>query len=178
MTNIIFLDVDGVLNDEGYINKCYEKHHTPMSMNFVPFNPRSLKNLREIYESILDNGNDPLIILSSSWRLSEIDRTIVEARLAEYGMRIFGVTPYINSNRGIEIINWLEKNNHLDSPFVILDDDKFDIINKLELISHFVNTTFKRGLVRHKALEAINILKNEGGLNETRHKLKQGVFIC
>lgn len=176
MTNIIFLDVDGVLNDEGYIDKCYEKHHMPMSMNFVPFNPRSLKNLRKIYESILDNSNDPLIILSSSWRLSEIDRTIVEARLAEYGMRILGVTPYIHSERGIEIINWLEKNNHLDSPFVILDDDKFDIVCQPELVPHFVNTTFKRGLIGQKAIKAIQILNKIGGLNETRNKLKSEIY--
>lgn len=170
MNNIIFLDVDGVLNDQGYIEKCYNKHHTPMSMHFVPFNPRSLQNLRKIYESILDNNNEPLIILSSSWRLNEIDTEIVKARLAEYGMRIKGITPNLYSQRGTEIVNWLEKNNHLNTPFVILDDDSFDIVVIPELIPHFVKTSFNKGLVGQKANKAIKILNMEGGLNETRNK--------
>lgn len=32
MTNIIFLDIDGVLNDGDYIEKCYERHHKPMKL--------------------------------------------------------------------------------------------------------------------------------------------------
>ena len=34
----IFLDVDGVLNDENYIVKCYEKHHKAMHMNHLILN--------------------------------------------------------------------------------------------------------------------------------------------
>ena len=93
MTNIIFLDIDGVLNDGDYIEKCYKRHHKPMSMDFVPFNPRSLDNLRKIYDSILDNDNEPLIVLSSSWRLNEQAHYIVNARLAEYGIYIKETTP-------------------------------------------------------------------------------------
>ena len=166
MKNIIFLDIDGVLNDEQYIVKCYEKHHTPMHMSFVPFNPRSLKNLRKIYESILDNGHDPLIVLSSSWRLNEIDTEIVKARLAEYGMRIKGATPYINSERGIEIIEYLKTNDYLDVPFVILDDEKFDIITQNKLKNHLVLTSFQRGLIGQKVKQAINVLNNEGCFNK------------
>ena len=172
MTSIIFLDIDGVLNDEGYIIRCWNKHHTAMHMECAPFNPRSLQNLRKIYESILDNNNSPLIVLSSTWRLGEIPKAIVNARLAEYGMSVNEITPYINSERGVEILDWLEKNNHLDSPFVILDDDKFDIVCKQELVPHFVNTTYKRGLTGQKANKAIKILNEEGGLNEIRNKLK------
>lgn len=172
MTNIIFLDIDGVLNDEEYIEKCYQRHHQPMCMDFVPFNPRSLSNLRKIYDSILDNSNEPLIVLSSTWRLNKEATYIVNARLAEYGMRVKETTPYLHQDRGVEIITWLEQNNHLDSPFVILDDDSFDIVNKKELISHFVNTTFKKGLIGWKAKVACKILEKEGSLNETRNKLK------
>lgn len=176
MTNIIFLDIDGVLNDEDYIEKCYERHHTPMHMDFVPFNPRSLSNLRRIWDSILDNGNEPLIVLSSSWRLGEDSTYIIKARLAEYGMWLKDITPYINQERGIEIITWLKKNNHLDSPFVILDDDAFDIITNEELVPHFVRTQFKKGLIGWKTKKACDILYNEGGLNETRNRLKSETY--
>ena len=42
----IFLDVDGVLNNEDYIEECYEKNgHHAMHMNHVPFDPKCLENL-------------------------------------------------------------------------------------------------------------------------------------
>ena len=166
MINIIFLDIDGVLNDGDYIEKCYEMHHQPMFMENVPFNPRSLKNLRLIWQSILDNGDEPMIVLSSTWRMGDIPKAIVESRLAEYGMYFKDVTPYINQNRGLEIINWLETNNYLYNPFVILDDDIFDIKDKPKLISHLVQTSFKRGLLGFKAKQAIKILNKKKGLNE------------
>ena len=176
MTNIIFLDIDGVLNDGNYIEKCYERHHQPMSMDFVPFNPRSLDNLRKIYDSILDNDNEPLVVLSSTWRLNEQAHYIVNARLAEYGIYVKETTPYINQHRGTEIIKWLEDHNHLDSPFVILDDDSFDIKCFEELKPHFVHTSFKRGLISWKAKQACDILLNKGGLNETRDRIKSGIY--
>ncbi len=168
MTNIIFLDIDGVLNNGDYIEECYERHHQPMSMDFVPFNPRSLNNLRIIYDSILDNGNEPLIVLSSSWRLNKEAHYIVNARLAEYGMYVEETTPYIHQNRGFEIITWLTDHNHLDSPFVILDDDSFDILTYKELKPHFVHTRFAKGLIGWRTKQACNILKTIGGLNETK----------
>lgn len=164
MKNIIFLDVDGVLNDENYIVKCYERHHQPMSMNFVPFNPRSLNNLRILYDMILEDGNKPLVVLSSTWRLHETDILVLNARLAEYGIYIKEITPYIHSNRGVEIISYLEEHQLTDTPFCILDDDNFDIINQKSLIPHFININRKRGLVKQNINKAINILRNEGGL--------------
>ncbi len=176
MTNIIFLDIDGVLNDMDYIEECYKKHHQPMSMDFVPFDPKCLKNLRLIYDWILDNNNEPLVVLSSSWRLNERSHYIVNARLAEYGIYVQETTPYINQERGKEILDWLEKHDHLDSPFVILDDDAFDIEIHKELKKHFVRTTFQHGLIEWKAKQAINILGREGGLNETRDRFATGIY--
>ena len=46
---IIFLDVDGVLNNASYTKKCYRKNgHKPMSMYCVPFDPYNLKNLAKL----------------------------------------------------------------------------------------------------------------------------------
>lgn len=121
----IFLDVDGVLNDETYITQCYERHKKPMHMNHVPFNPKSLNVLMELCQQIEKMNYEVRIILSSTWRLGEIDTEIVKARIAEYGLTIYDKTPYIHSNRGKEIKEYLkDKNNY---KFIILDDDKFDI---------------------------------------------------
>lgn len=131
MIYYIFLDIDGVLNDEVHIEKCYEMNGGyPMHMNHVPFDPKALTNLMNLVKKIREVG-EPRIVLSSTWRLHEIDMEIVDARIAEYGLSLFDKTPYIHSQRGLEIRAFLERMSE-DYPdeeykFVILDDDKFDI---------------------------------------------------
>ncbi len=131
MIYYIFLDIDGVLNDEVYIEKCYDMNGGyPMSMSYVPFDPKALSNLMNLVQKIrLVSDGEPRIVLSSTWRLHETDTEIVKARIAEYGLRLFDKTPYIHSERGLEIKSFLSKQNldENDYKFVILDDDKFDI---------------------------------------------------
>lgn len=146
MNNIIyiFLDIDGVLNNENYIKECYERNgHHAMHMNHVPFDPKCLNNLMILCQEIEKLGYAVQIILSSTWRLHEIDYEIVNARLAEYGLSLKDKTPYISGNRGKEILDFLKNhNNYID--YIILDDDAFDILelhpNKL------IRTSFKTGL--------------------------------
>lgn len=127
MIYYIFLDIDGVLNDEVHIEKCYEMNGGyPMSMNHCPFDPKALTNLMNLVKRIREVG-EPRIVLSSTWRLHEIDMEIVSARIAEYGLRLFDKTPYIYSQRGLEIKDYLSSHQEEDYKFVILDDDKFDI---------------------------------------------------
>lgn len=131
MIYYIFLDIDGVLNDEVYIEKCYDMNGGyPMSMNFAPFDPKALFNLMNLVQKIrLVSDGEPRIVLSSTWRLNEIDTEIVKARIAEYGLRLFDKTPHIHSERGLEIKSFLSEQDldENDYKFVILDDDKFDI---------------------------------------------------
>lgn len=161
MINYIFLDVDGVLNDERHIEECYEKNGGyPMSMNHVPFDPSALTNLMNLVQYIRKRGDVPKIILSSTWRLHEIDMEIVSARIAEYGLRLEGRTPYIHSNRGEEIESFLSSENITeDYSFVILDDDSFDIKTKypdrLVLVNRIV------GLLESDVQLAIEILERK-----------------
>lgn len=131
MIYYIFLDVDGVLNDQIHIEECYEMNGGyPMSMDYVPFDPKALTNLMNLVKKIrLVSSEEPRIVLSSTWRLHEVSTEIVSARIAEYGLRLFDKTPYIHSERGIEIQSFLSKQDikEDDYKFVILDDDKFDI---------------------------------------------------
>lgn len=150
----LFLDVDGVLNNEKYIVKCYEKHHKPMHMNHVPFNPTCLSNLMVLIQSLGTLNYDVKIILSSTWRLDNISYEIVNARLAEYGLKITDCTPYIDGNRGIEIKKFLS--DKLYDELLILDDDDFDI--KPYYPNNLVKTNFKNGLTKDKVTKALNII--------------------
>lgn len=129
MSNLvyIFLDIDGVLNSFQYLEYCYKRHHKPMSMNHTPFDPNCLENLMILVQTIERNDCIVQIILSSTWRLSEIDYEIVNARLAEYGLRLEDKTPNIDSNRGLEISQFLKDKQY--NNILILDDEGRDILS-------------------------------------------------
>lgn len=118
----IFLDIDGVLNNENYTALCYMKHHKAMYCNDIPFDSRNLEVLKYLCDNL---AYDVKIILSSSWRLRQIDYEIVNSRLAEYGLEVYDKTPTINMERGVEIKEFLKDNKYAD--FLILDDEDFDI---------------------------------------------------
>lgn len=154
----IFLDIDGVLNDEEYIEECYERHHKPMHMNHVPFDPKCLNNLMLLVQQLEKYKKDVKIILSSTWRLHSVDYEIVDARLAEYGLRLQGKTPYIDGVRGKEIWNYLESQRYKCYNFVILDDDIDDIVPYFP--DNLFKTNFKTGFTKdclNEVLKFFNI---------------------
>ena len=151
----IFLDIDGVLNNENYIDYCYENNgRHSMNMNDVPFDPNNLKNLYLLVNYLQMEGYIVQIILSSTWRLNEIDYHIVDSRLAEYGLSLYDKTKQLSSKRGIEIQDFI--NNH-NKPcyYFILDDDIFDI-KDLHPDQYVIRTSFKTGLDNTKLLECIH----------------------
>lgn len=152
----IFLDIDGVLNSFQYLEYCYKRHHKPMSMNHVPFDPNCLENLMILVQTIEKNNCTVQIILSSTWRLSEIDYEIVNARLAEYGLRLEGKTPRIEQQRGLEIKEFLKDKNYLN--YIILDDESFDILQYHS--SHLVTTNPVTGLDKDNIQECLNIINS------------------
>lgn len=156
----IFLDVDGVLNNEEYIEECWEKNgHHAMHMNHVPFDPKCLNNLMILCQTLEKAGYDVQIILSSTWRLHEVDYEIVNARLAEYGLTLKDKTDYLSSNRGKEIEKYLLHNN-IYRDFIILDDDKFDIEELYK--DNLINTSFKTGFNEEALKKAINYFTDKG----------------
>ena len=120
----------------------------------MPFNPRSLKNLKWIIERT-GGKNKTKIVLSSSWRMSNNCMVVVKARLAEYGMKQELVTPQINGERGLEIKTWLDDNATVDDSYVIIDDEIKDISTYF-LKSYIVHTNWTKGLTYFKAKEAID----------------------
>lgn len=166
MSNLvyIFLDVDGVLNNERYIISCYEKHHKPMHMNHVPFDPRCLNNLMILVQSLEKLKFEVKIILSSTWRLHDIDYEIVNARIAEYGLKLYGKTPNINQNRGVEIKDFLQDKKYYS--FIILDDDIFDIQDIYP--QNLIKINGRIGLTKRDVQKALNIIYLERRIYDAR----------
>lgn len=164
--NYIFLDVDGVLNNKKHYSKQHKKYGGRFFMEAMPFNPRSLKNLRKILKA-----TDAKLILSSSWRGSDRCMIVLKARLAEYGIKISDQTDFIDGKRGIEINKWLQEKGMkriiyadnkpievLDCNYIIIDDEDYDLIDcgfesKMIKINSYV------GLTWNKTREAIKKLR-------------------
>lgn len=89
--NYIFLDIDGVLNNKKHYSKQHKKYGGRFYCENMPFNPRSILNLRKII-----NKTNSKVVLSSSWRRTKNGMIVLEARLIEYGIKIYSVTPFIN----------------------------------------------------------------------------------
>lgn len=119
----IFLDVDGVLNNYNHYSKQHEKYGGRFFCQNMPFNPKSLENLRDIIDK---TGGQ--IVLTSSWRKSAPCMTVLEARLCEYGMKIFDKTGDTGS-RGNDIIDWLFAHTGEGDEFIIIDDEMYDILD-------------------------------------------------
>lgn len=118
---IIFLDIDGVLNNLDMYNNEDDKIKTPSGL-------LSKKNLTVFNQLV--GQTDAKIVISSTWRTDDG----VEAYLTEAGVEgeIIGKTPKLNTQfmvRGNEIHAWIVEHKELlgmgyddYSRFVILDD--------------------------------------------------------
>ena len=123
--NIIFLDIDGVLNNKDtFIEQ--EEHFLKTGESLVEIEPIMISRLAKIVKE-----TDSQIVLSSSWRYGwdpEYEKCSSHCKklinsLDEYGLRIFDKTPVIkNGLRQDEIRCWLARHADVDN-FVILDDE-------------------------------------------------------
>lgn len=146
MNNIIFLDIDGVLNDMECFRKFRDVRHN-YSKCLIGYERLLLTNLLDIdldkiylLKELINNTNSKVVI-TSSWRKLKI-YPLVEDYLIKLGIPIIDTTPYIDSKRGVEIKTYLMK--HEVSDYIIIDDDIFPDFD-LELLSHMVHTNFFNG---------------------------------
>lgn len=141
--NIIFLDVDGVLNSSPYFEKIH-KDKTP----YKQLSEFYLKNLSQIYHKC-----NAKIVLSSTWRkrpFEDKDYQYLVKSLEKYGMEIYSKTPVIDNKRPLEIKSRLIENkvwhssqlHKQDINFVILEDDYEDGYKKHNLDKNLVKTSF------------------------------------
>lgn len=152
--NYIFLDVDGVLNNKNHYKKQHEKYGGRFFCQNMPFNPKSLENLKWLI-----NKTDAQIVLDSSWRKSAPCMTVLEARLAEYGLKIYDKTGDMGS-RGNEIIDWLFAHTTDNDTFVIIDDEMYDIEDSFNS-DKIVKVDPNKGFNNSKKWEALEKLQQQ-----------------
>lgn len=162
--NIIFLDVDGVLNSMVYFKK-----NKGSGKGSAEINDYNLQMLAKIYHAC-----DAKIVLSSSWRTLDDESDIhvywmyeyLVNELARYDMKIISKTPVVGSNRPLEIKTWLDRRVDKDKiKFVSLDDDfskdKYDeygIGDCLVKTSFYCDESSEGGLQQEHVDKAIEIL--------------------
>lgn len=171
---IIFLDIDGVLNNTKHNIKMYnklghDKYWELMNKDMDIFDNKSLKYLSKIIDYF---ENKILIVISSTWRLNKKNINKVVEKISKYTKSwnikfdITGVDK--DMIRGNEIEEYLKSHNLLDSEYVILDDDTFDIIGdkykgKIDFNKHFVWCNNETGFKRKEYKEAMKILRRKWG---------------
>ena len=130
---LIFLDVDGVLNNTQNIKKyrLFFRGKRRLLIDIKPF-----FCLKKLLEEIEKNNMDVKIVISSSWRLGSVPADWKKLFLHYFNNAeiVKGRTPYLYKDRGIEILELLEiakEKGHMIDDYIVLDDDIEDIINHI-----------------------------------------------
>jgi hypothetical protein len=141
---VIFLDVDGVLNN--WAGLC------EYGIHYIDSEKVSL--LKTIV-----CATDAKIVLSSTWRILKEDFDMVKVVLLSQGMKIYDVTPQtFGGHRGHEIGLWLEEKACLPvNKYAILDDDIYAGVSRED--SYF-QTYMEEGLTTEIAEKIIQHLGN------------------
>lgn len=176
--NIIFLDIDGVLNSMNIHKFLLWKIFSSIGLsqwiehklNVDLVDKKAVKRLNRIIQA-----TDAKIVLTASCRgvyvnTEERMKHRLTRRLHElfvkYGIEVKDVTPAsINNVRGNEILSWLSKHEDEINQFIILDDEKSDmtvfeddfrlIQTRSKSISGIDNTGIKNIHVR-RAIKILN----------------------
>lgn len=165
MVNLIFLDIDGVLNSARWMNE------RPTAIK--------MRGYRKAWERDAEDGMDPAavgrlngllestdakIVISSSWRkmhsLPELDRMLRYRGLKK--QVIVGATPCLKHTspglveRGYEIDAWLNWVNHRAwvRKFVVFDDDS----DMGPVLDRLVQTDWQTGLTEADCQAALELL--------------------
>lgn len=150
--NIIFLDVDGVINSVNNLIKVYHETHKSHSGYSYPFDPNCLENLKELVERTKSS-----LVISSTWRHSQKGMEKLLEALSKYELDelVIGCTPSLGLSRGAEIKKYLSSLNSTSTiNFVILDDDS----DMDDLLPYLVHTNRQVGLTKENVQQAIKKL--------------------
>lgn len=108
--NVLFLDIDGVLNSQPY-NIETEKMLGRRLKREEEINPECINILRDIVKEL-----DLKIVIATSWGTDEL-----EGIFSKYDLTILDRIKGNGGYRGTYIKEWLSEHNNIDN-FVILDD--------------------------------------------------------
>lgn len=159
---IIFLDIDGVCTSMNETPGSYHNHN----LSEYGLSPTCMKNLKEL----ISNTNAKIII-SSNWRMHGTKKYVVDngkklknpivMLLDEIGDDVIGMLPNTPiKHKADALIQWFDENDFFGN-YVILDDDKNEHIQDVDLYSikdHLVMTDEKYGLSANDCKKAKAIL--------------------
>lgn len=147
-TFYIFLDIDGVLNDYEFLMRV--RKEDPQNC-WSKFNPKSVEALNYLINR-LDKKYDVELVISSSWRIN-LKRTLsrLEANGVDFSsLANLGYTNFINGDRELEILQYLNEKNE-EKNFVIIDDELFGYadynLDKYLIKTDMMGITLTRELV-------------------------------
>lgn len=158
--NIIFLDIDGVLNSKQTLERCGP---------YIGIEDQKLELLKELIEK-----TKAYIVLTSTWKqfwhYNPLDKhkqdelaNYLDAAFAKHQMKVTAKTndDFNPFKRGEGILNYLtfiKRNQITVNNYVILDDLIFDY-RRANLLNHLIKTNGKYGLQKSHILKAISLLK-------------------
>lgn len=143
--NVIFLDIDGVLNCQLF----YENRKK--SESIIEYPQDQIDPVRVSWLNTLCNETDSVVVISSTWRCSGIEYCRKALREAGATFNVIDITPILHVARGCEIDKWLKDNcmqlfgvhAHDFYRYAIIDDDSDMLLNQQD---HFFHTDPYSGL--------------------------------
>lgn len=160
--NYIFLDIDGVLNNDEYFRKHFE--------DTTVIDEKNVKILSELVKN-----TNARIVLSSSWRIFFNDKFETRNKngksllnfFKKYGLKIFDRTKvyknpfgelYDAGHRYDEISGYIKENLNGNDKYVIFDDEDFNG-TLLKFNENFIQTDFMYGIRDEHLKKALRILQ-------------------
>lgn len=144
-TIYLFLDVDGVLNNQKIIQE---------SKKMQVIDEQNLINLNKLIKIIKTEYNC-LIILNSSWQLVNENIDILKSYLNRYNLRIDDYLKIDNQkNKGELIIEYCNKYQIPPFNILILDDGMIS-----EIKDRLIKCNFNQGFTEVELQKAIKLLK-------------------
>lgn len=155
--NVIFLDVDGVLNCSTTTQTV--KHHSTRKFLFTGIDPKKVENLKAIADEY-----QAIIVLSSSWKDDWLENSIygryLNDNLKAFGLTIYDCTTDMGWNRGEGIRNWL--NVHPHDKWIAIDDEVFRDFGKYHISEHLLKTDmYHGGLTKNHVQRARKFFERE-----------------
>ena len=147
MGKLIFLDVDGVLNNQAWAIRMFKEEGVRVYRDNL-LEDRALHLLKSLVDS-----TGARIVVSSAWRHIPTAYNDLRRQLEQCGMSVYGKTPYVGSVRGDDITAWFAAHPGKYA-YVILDDDS-DMDGHMD---HLVQTDFYTGLTQEIVDRCVQML--------------------
>lgn len=159
---LIFLDIDGVLNNTKDVKKYrfFLKGERRVLIDIEPF-----FYFKRLLQEIEKEKLEVRIVISSSWRLGTTAsdwKKLFKHYFNDENI-ILGRTLHLECDRGLEILNFLQmvdEEKETVEDYVVVDDDIEDIIDYVGK-KRIVKTSIKRGLTNKDVKKIIRKLKKK-----------------